>query len=228
MTPTTILVRRYDESYGFEKVRWWGAISAPAVRRTVRGALRVDDEENEIELVDEESGKLVSFEALAEIRDGAMVTARRVPWWRRAAATPLDEHGGDLTDPEFQRAVLKYERVLSHLASERTLLAWLRAALTMLAQGISIWRIKGTSHFLGATAFVYLVLVSVTVAASIERWKRAKRILMLKHVNLFDETAVRLQAALVFFVILTAALTFFAIGADDTVFADFKPSNLFD
>ena len=46
-------------------------------------------------------------------------------------------------DPAFQGQYIKFERVLSHLASERTWLAWLRAAMTLLSVSFTLWELYG-------------------------------------------------------------------------------------
>mmetsp|Transcript_42533 Transcript_42533/g.113571 ORF Transcript_42533/g.113571 Transcript_42533/m.113571 type:complete len:285 (+) Transcript_42533:329-1183(+) len=47
-------------------------------------------------------------------------------------------------DPAFQGAYIKFERVLSHLANERTWLAWVRASLTLLSNAFTIYSKFGT------------------------------------------------------------------------------------
>mmetsp|Transcript_8500 Transcript_8500/g.26531 ORF Transcript_8500/g.26531 Transcript_8500/m.26531 type:complete len:251 (-) Transcript_8500:193-945(-) len=250
MHATTIFVRR--GAGGFEKIRWWGPLSDAALRRTVQSALVELEDVDDVELIDESSGGrvLLSESKLAErLSDGAMFRAEPGIRWLRVARR-LFLGGGeailsddrprraknDWNDVRFQRQVLKYERVLSHLASERTTLAWLRAALTMLAQGLSIWTARAAASgpvwikpYLWLTALVYFVIVPVTVLLSLARWTQTKRALELRRdAPDFGHDHITLQAALLLVICVVAALSFAVVGSNDTVFAEFRPTNFFE
>lgn len=237
-------------------IRWYGpAVSAAALHRLVRDAFELP---KLAELTIDILGTIIETDAhVACISDGASLVARELlpsgPFARalfgdlflgatRRVARKLANEAlrvrPDWREPRFQGQLLKFERVLSHLASERTILAWLRAALTLLSQGLSIWILAANTHsssrlrpWLWGTAGVYFLVAPTTVVLGILRYEDAKRVLLLADDEAglhFGRLGVGVQAVLMFIICVTAALTFFILGQSDEVFKDFKPTNLFD
>jgi len=149
---------------------------------------------------------------------------------------------GDWNDPAFQRTLLGVERIRSHLANERNVLAWTRAALTLASQGLLLWKLYAAARasaakawlapYLYAVALAYFVVVPSTVVLGLHRWQATKRALSvpggLDVQAYFGKLGVRVQAFNTFLVLAAAAAAFLVVGLDDEVFRDFKPANIFD
>ena len=74
------------------------------------------------------------------LRDFRVAVVRSRPVPEDNTAVTLGEPSTDLpNDDAFRGQWIKFERVLSHLANERTWLAWLRVALTLLAAAFTLW-----------------------------------------------------------------------------------------
>lgn len=191
MRVTTILIKTQT---GKVRLRWWGDLSKAALRRTLRSIVETDV------LVDAKG------ERVAEPNDGDVLTAIQ-PWWWEA----------DDDDPSFEGKVIKYERVLSHLANERTALAWFRAALTLAAQGIMLWQLD-SRPLVAVTAFLYLFVVPIIVYLSLRRWLKTKRMLETKAdvAEHFGKMHIHFQAGLLLVICIMAAATF-ALLQDDTI-----------
>mmetsp|Transcript_42534 Transcript_42534/g.113590 ORF Transcript_42534/g.113590 Transcript_42534/m.113590 type:complete len:182 (+) Transcript_42534:1072-1617(+) len=90
---------------------------------------------------------------------------------------------------------LQFERVLSHLANERTWLAWVRASLTLLSNAFTIYTlykeidskdypsIHRSLRYLGMG---YVVIVPITCIVGWLRFERTKYILGLTDASLHD------------------------------------------
>lgn len=246
--PTTIFVRRGGG--GFEKVRWWGPASPDAIRRALLGFADKDSEEEAWTLWDVSTGAQRTLGELDRGADGAMfrVAPTSTHWATRlfratssllSSAAPVTRHElsskNGWQDPRFQGQLLKYERVLSHLASERTLLAWIRCALTLLAQGVALWaashRLNSLQPYLVATALAYFAVVPATVAISLRRWLQTKCVLASRSVDVerdFGAMHVHLQAGLLLVICILAALTFAVLGSTEAIFPNFRPTNFFE
>lgn len=149
---------------------------------------------------------------------------------------------GDWNDPEFQRTLLGVERIRSHLANERNILAWTRAALTLASQGLLLWKLYAAARasdakawlapYLYAVALAYFVVVPSTVVLGLHRWQATKRALNVPGgmdvQAYFGKLGVRVQAFNTFLVLVAAAAAFLVVGLDDEVFRDFKPASIFD
>ena len=225
----TVLVRRPKE-VNYERVRWWGEADE-AVVRAMRAALGFDPSED-FDVIDEATMKTTKLTA---IKDGAKLTARRPSFFSELRALIAFETSDAPVD--FQRDYVKLERVLSHLASERTTLAWIRAALTLLLQALALWKARTLSSrrlrvYLDATTLLYFLLVPLLLAATVARHIHMKRILKWENAQvkrvLSATSFVALQAALILAVCAAAAFTFVVVGADDTLYADFRPANLLE
>lgn len=146
---------------------------------------------------------------------------------------------GDWNDPDFQQTLLGVERIRSHLANERNILAWTRAALTLASQGVTIWKLYADltvaswlKSMLWCVAFAYFLIVPATIILGLERWRDTKEALMVKGgmdvQRYFGKLGVKLQAANMIVILIAAAITFIVVGNDDSLFRDFKPANIFD
>lgn len=189
--PTTIRVRNDKE---VRKVRWWGPTTDSAVRRTVRGALELEDDEH-FELFDEATGA-----KFTQGEDGATYVVKWTPGeWN------------DYDDDVYQRDMVKYERVLSHLASERTILAWFRVSFVMLAQGLTLW--DAPSRLLRMLGLLYFVIVPLTVGVSLDRWSRTKRSLEKPRRADFGQH-IYVQSLLISVLCIVTSLTYFVVVGD--------------
>lgn len=143
---------------------------------------------------------------------------------------------GDWNDPRFQRTLLGVERIRSHLANERNILAWTRAAFTMASQGLLVWKLfaaaraSDSDHWLAPylywTALGYFLVVPTTMILGLHRWQTTKEALNvaggLDVQRYFGKLGVRVQAANIFLICLMAAACFVVVGLDDGVFSDFR------
>ena len=114
------------------------------------------------------------------------------------------------------------ERVLSHLANERTWLAWLRAALTLLTTAFMIWQlqgsiehrplIKGALHWLGIG---FILVIPLTAVVGWIRYERTKHILSLSSVSIhhfFGNLGVNVQAWLLGVVLTLTVGIYITLG----------------
>ena len=120
-----------------------GSSAQSLVKATAASLALTDDEARRLVLTDEATGRPLA--AAGEIPARAFGTLADKASERSRASFPLDlQQFVTLDLPEdqnFQGQYLKFERVLSHLANERTWLAWLRAALTLLSSGFVLWQL---------------------------------------------------------------------------------------
>ena len=143
-----------------------------------------------------------------------------VPLPTEPSATPEDLPD----DPAFQGQYIKFERVLSHLASERTWLAWLRAALTLLGVSFTLWELyakvssesqpilKEVVYWLGIG---YAVVVPLTIVVGWVRYERTKAVLALPDTSLhehFGHLGVKLQAFILGIVLLMTVVSYSSLG----------------
>ena len=147
---------------------------------------------------------------------------------------------GDWNDPKFQQTLLDVERARSHLANERNILAWTRAALTLASQGIVIWKLyaSASAHslirpYLYATGALVFLTTPFTMLLGLHRWSGTKRALSSQSgaeaMDHFGKLGVEVQAANVAAVLFAAAAAYVVVGADDSVGADFRiSSRIFD
>ena len=140
---------------------------------------------------------------------------------------------GDWNDPRFQQTLLDVERVRSHLANERNILAWTRAALTLASQGIAIWKLYAAASdsswlkpYLWCTGALIFFTTPMTMALGLQRWKGTKQALNIKEgmdvMSHFGKLGVTIQAANIAVVCFAAAVAFVVVGCDDNVFSDFQ------
>lgn len=127
-------------------------------------------------------------------------------------------------DPQFQGQYVKFERVLSHLANERTWLAWIRAALTMLSSAFTIWKLYDSvndkihptiSLALYSLGLCYVLVVPLTVVVGWLRYERTKHILGLSKVDIheyFGSLGVVIQAALLGSVLVFTVGCYWSLG----------------
>lgn len=127
-------------------------------------------------------------------------------------------------DPKFQGQYVKFERILSHLANERTWLAWIRAALTMLSSAFTIWKLYDQvndrihpmiSLALYILGLCYVLVVPMTVLVGWLRFERTKHILGLSKVDIhehFGSLGVFIQAGLLGCVLLFTVGCYWSLG----------------
>jgi len=127
-------------------------------------------------------------------------------------------------DPAFQGQFVKLERVLSHLANERTWLAWLRAGLTLLSTAFTLWQlydaVSGKIHpvlrkALYGLALGYLVIIPLTVVVGWFRFERTKHILNLSSSlvrDYFGNIGVAVQATLLGAIFLLTVGCYWGLG----------------
>ena len=144
-------------------VGWYGGSSEASIRKSIGAALGVpaesiiltDGEGNAVPL----SNATMPPAATVSLVDGDAASGARPPLPSESMMKRLHDARGSTSDfsdligrtmtsdlpddPAFQGQYVKLERVLSHLANERTWLAWLRAALTLLATAFTIWQLHG-------------------------------------------------------------------------------------
>jgi len=190
------------------RVGYWDGSSVSSIAKSAEAALNIT--QGLLVLAHAESGlPLVSSDAFPRL-----TTVRAT--FRGAAnnddRSPLislqDTITQDLPDDQaFQNQYVKFERVLSHLANERTWLAWIRVSLTLLSTAFIIWqlyshipekhpRIKAALHWLGIG---YALVVPLTTICGWIRYERTKTILGLSDGalnGLFGSIGVAVQAAL--------------------------------
>ena len=149
---------------------------------------------------------------------------------------------GDWNDPVFQSTLLAVERIRSHLANERNILAWTRAGLTLASQGLLLWKLYAAARtsdtkawlapYLYGVALAYFVVVPATILLGLHRWNATKRALNVPGgmdvQAYFGKIGVRVQAANMLLILVAASAAFLVVGLDDSVFRDFKPANIFD
>ena len=150
---------------------------------------------------------------------------------------PRDGPGALLwADERFQRQLIKFERVLSFLASERTYLAWLRAALTLMSEALTIWKLyhSATSAWLRPwlywCGFMFMLCVTLTVVVGIVRWRATARIFEMADEDAFahfGSVGVNLQAALLGMVLVVTAFGYLVVGANNEL-VDFRPGIMLD
>jgi len=127
-------------------------------------------------------------------------------------------------DPAFQGQYIKFERVLSHLASERTWLAWLRAAMTLLSVSFTLWelyaKLSSDSHPVLKTVVYWLgigyaVVVPLTIVVGWVRYEKTKTILSLPDASLhqhFGHLGVTIQACLLGAVLVITVVSYWSLG----------------
>ena len=140
------------------------------------------------------------------------------------AMQPSASSEGLPDDPAFQGQYIKFERVLSHLASERTWLAWLRAALTLLGVSFTLWELyakvssdsqpilKEVVYWLGIG---YAVVVPLTIVVGWVRYEKTKAVLALSDSRIhehFGHLGVKLQACTLGIVLLMTIVSYSSLG----------------
>lgn len=195
---TTVLVRR-ERDVSYARIKWWGTADPATVRSAVKGAMEMQD----VYLIDESSKEPVEVD---ELKEGTKLMAFDEPpstprktlietlrelgtvifqFARSDQEGPLAESSrrfsNDWQDSYFQKQLLKFERIISHLASERTTLAWVRCSLLMLAQAIQIWRLRNRTSstrlkgYFGATGALYFCFIPLMFAVSMTRHVKMQR-----------------------------------------------------
>ena len=167
--------------------------------------------------------------AWVDLPPASQRVARRAAWLVRRAG-----------DVAFDVTLLDVERARSHLANERNILAWTRAALTLASQGIVIWKLyaSASAHSLirpclYATGALVFLTTPFTMLLGLHRWSGTKRALSSQSgaeaMDHFGKLGVEVQAANVAVVLFAAAAAYVVVGADDSVGADFRiSSRIFD
>ena len=116
-------------------VGYYEGASSSSVARAAATALGLPD--SKILVLEDDAGEILVGPPLPPSAI-AVVRSRPVP--EDNTAVSLGEPSTDLpNDDAFRGQWIKFERVLSHLANERTWLAWLRVALTLLAAAFTLW-----------------------------------------------------------------------------------------
>ena len=125
-------------------------------------------------------------------------------------------------DPAFQGQYVKLERVLSHLANERTWLAWLRAALTLLTTAFMIWQLQGSienrplmKQALRWLGNGFILVIPLTAIVGWIRYERTKHILSLSSVSIhhfFGNLGVNVQAWLLGVVLILTVGIYITLG----------------
>lgn len=123
-----------------------------------------------------------------------------------------------------QGQFVKFERVLSHLANERTWLAWIRAALTLLSSAFTIWKLYGSMsenlhpvirRSLYWLCLGYVLVVPATTIVGWLRYERTKHILGLSNISIhgfFGSLGVTIQAALLGIVLALTVGCYWSLG----------------
>jgi len=121
---------------------------------------------------------------------------------------------------KFQGQYLKYERILAHLANERTFLAWERTALALLSISFSVLRLAmdrngfeaKVTYFIGCAV---IFAVPVTSAVGFVRYNQTKSILLLPDIDItlkFGSVGVVTQACLLGVILVLSSIVYVSFG----------------
>ena len=207
----------FQDAFGITttlQVGYWSGSSAASIIKSATAALNLS-EGSTLVLTNEDSGQPLFSGSSDTIPQTLLGTLRERSASNRVASFGSDRDlsenpiTNDLPDDQaFQEQYVKFERVLSHLANERTWLAWIRVSLTLLTTAFVIWQLysmisdhkhshlKKALHWLGIG---YALVVPLTTLCGWVRYERTKAILGLSDSalhNYFGSLGVAVQAAL--------------------------------
>lgn len=126
---------------------------------------------------------------------------------------------GEARGTTFRTDMLKFERITAHLANERTWLAWVRTAVTVLTLSFSfldlVVSLSDTAWYVFVLGCLFVTAVPITYITGWARYTKVKEILNLGNSEMtsnFQRLGIRHQARYFAVVLLITVIGYYIIG----------------